>query len=227
MNKTTGDTNTFTWVKAIILIIMFVGLLISIYERIWFNVFLVSLLLLLTLTPTILYKRYKFVIPPEIEIIAIIFIFASGYLGDIREYYDKYWWWDKVLHFSSGILLGIVGFLIVYILNKIKRFMIYMKPAFVALFSFTFAVSIGAIWEIYEFAMDKFFDLGMQSHKLYSDLEDTMWDIILDTLGAAIISILGYFYMSRNKEFFINDLLTNFIEHNPKLFKKRKSKPST
>ncbi len=223
IQQANNDKNNFDWLKKLILIIMFLGLLFSIYQGMWFNIFLISFLIILTLTPTILYRKYKFVIPHEIEIVAIVFIFASGYLGEVREYYEKFWWWDKILHTSSGILLGIVGFLIVYILNKIERFMIFMKPGFVALFSFTFAVALGAVWEIYEFGMDKFFDLGMQSHELYSDLEDTMWDIIVDTLGAAIISFLGYFYMAKDKEFFVHDLLTKFIEHNPKIFKSKNS----
>ncbi|NIR44454.1 MAG: hypothetical protein GWM93_09820, partial [Gemmatimonadetes bacterium] len=70
----------------------------------------------------------------------------SLFLGEIRGYYTRFAWWDVALHTASGFLLGIVGFLLVYILNQEERIPLYMKPGFVALFSFLFAVATGAIW---------------------------------------------------------------------------------
>jgi hypothetical protein len=52
-------------------------------------------------------------------------------------------------------------------------------------------LSIGALWEIFEFLMDSLFGLNMQK----SGLIDTMWDLIVDALGALVISILGYLYL--------------------------------
>ena len=92
-------------------------------------------------------------------ILAIVFIFCAEFLGALHGFYDKFWWWDKILHTSSGFLLGMAGFLLIYILNKQEIIQVFMKQGFIALFSFTFAVAFAALWEIYEFTMDQLFDL--------------------------------------------------------------------
>src|SRR5690606_30887329 len=96
-----------------------------------------------------------------------------------------------VLHGASGFLLGILGFLLVYVLNEKEEIGLDMKPGFVALFAFVFAVALGALWEIFEFAMDSAFGLNMQK----SGLVDTMWDLIVDTAGALVMAVLGYGYL--------------------------------
>ncbi len=90
-----------------------------------------------------------------------------------------------------------------------------MKPGFVALFSFLFAVATGAIWEIFEYGMDTLFGLNMQK----SGLVDTMWDLIVDTLGASIISLLGYVYMRRGTGSFLERWIGKFVAGNPRLFR--------
>src|SRR5690606_11091243 len=116
---------------------------------------------------------------PEFEVLALIFIFASLFLGEVRGYYIRYWWWDIALHTASGLLLGIWGFLLVYVLNESQDIEMQMKPRFVALFAFFFAVGCGALWEIFEFAMDQLFGMNMQKPMLNdpSGLTDTMWDL--------------------------------------------------
>jgi uncharacterized membrane protein YjdF len=68
-----------------------------------------------------------------------------------------------------------------------------MRPRFVAIFAFVFAVAIGALWEVIEFAMDRLFGTTMQKPILGdpSGLTDTVWNLIVDALGAAVISAFG------------------------------------
>ena len=89
------------------------GLLLSIYEHRWLIAFLVAGILILTLLPTALGKRFAVYNPPEFELLAILFIFATLFLGEVRGYYVKFWWWDVLMHAGSGFLLGIMGFLLV------------------------------------------------------------------------------------------------------------------
>lgn len=90
-----------------------------------------------------------------------------------------------------------------------------MKPGFVALFTFMFAVGLGAIWEIFEFAMDSFFGMNMQK----SGLVDTMWDLIVDSVGALVISVLGYGYLrTTGNESFLEQWIQRFIEEIPRFF---------
>lgn len=166
----------------------------SIVSQNWLALFLSTLGFILTFTQNIIEKNYKITLPLEFEFLLIFFIFGTLYLGEGRRYYDLYWWWDIMLHTLSGIILGILGFLMVYILNQEKKIKVNLAPGFVALFTFMFAVAIGAIWEITEFLIDITFDANTQKGNT-----DTMTDLIVDTLGALFVSILGYFYMKKVK----------------------------
>ncbi len=205
-------------------VLLLVGVLVGIWERHWAAVVLTFLILMLTLVPLLLAKRFRLFIPPEFELMAIAFVFASLFLGEVRGYYTRFWWWDIALHTGSGFLLGIVGFLLVYVLNEIEDVGVHMKPGFVALFAFLFAVGMGALWEIFEFFMDGFFGMNMQKEMLGdpSGLTDTMWDLIVDTLGGAIIAFLGYGYLKTSEnQSFLERWIHSFIEKNPRFFKHR------
>jgi uncharacterized membrane protein YjdF len=200
--------------------IIAIGLLLEIYEQQWMNVAVVTGILLVTLLPALLARRLEIVIPPEFELLAIAFIFASIFLGETRDFYERIWWWDIALHATSGGLLGIFGFLLVYVLNANPRIDLDMRPGFVALFAFCFSLSVGALWEIFEFAMDQLAGFNMQKPMLGdpSGLTDTMWDLIVDAVGALVISLLGYSYMRRGMESLVERWIRTFIHRNPHLF---------
>ena len=208
------------WVATIVALLMIADLLIVLIERQWLNVFLISTIIAIVLAPVVLRERLPVRLPAEMQLAALAFVVASLFLGEIRSYYDRFWWWDIVLHASSGLLLGILGFLLVYVLNESRNIDLHMRPRFVALFAFLFAVAVGAIWEIFEFTMDALFGLRMQKPMLGDDsgLTDTMWDLIVDTLGAGLISGLGWWYMHRDTESFIDVWIHKFIARNPRLF---------
>lgn len=174
--------------------ILLLEVVFSIVNRNWLTLFLSSLGFILTFVPGIIEKNYKITLPFEFEFILVFFIFSSLYLGEVRRYYDHFWWWDVMLHGLSGIILGIIGFIIVYIINKEKDIGVNLTPEFIAIFSLVFAVAIGAFWEITEFLIDEFFGANMQKGNA-----DTMQDLILDSLGAIFISFVGYFYMKKVK----------------------------
>ena len=114
--------------------------------------------------------------------------------------------------------MGITGFLLVHVLNEHEEVEIHMKPRFVALFAFMFAMGMGAVWEIFEFGMDQFFGLNMQK----SGLVDTMWDLIVDAVGALVISLLGFGYLrTAGTNSFLERWIDAFIESNPRMFPKR------
>lgn len=204
-------------IRAVILL----GLAFSIYEQQWLNALVVAGILGLTSLPMLVFRRLEIYIPPVFELLAIAFIFAALFLGETRGYYARYWWWDIALHTTSGALLGILGFLLVYILNETPRLDLSMRPGFVAFFSFCFALAIGAIWEIFEFSMDQLAGTNMQKPFLGdpSGLTDTMWDLIVDAIGALVIAILGYLYTKRGTRNFIDAWIQKFIAGNPQLFR--------
>lgn len=214
-------------VRLIILIvlqlIMAGELLLLIIQQLWLSAFLVAAIMSITLAPFLLGSRMPVQIPAEFQILAVIFVFAALFLGEVRSFYARIWWWDIALHTSSGLLLGIVGFLLIYVLNENERVDVHMTPRFVALFAFLFAVSVGAIWEIFEFSMDRLFGMTMQK-PMFDDpsgLTDTMWDLVVDTVGAFAISALGWWYMKRKRRSFIEVWTRRFIERNPRFFRSK------
>lgn len=175
----------------------------------------ILVILFITFLPILLGQRFEVRIPHGFETLAVIFLYMSLFLGEFFDYYNRFWWWDMVLHSGSASLLGILGFLMVYVINEKEDIELDLNPNFMALFAFMFAVSIGALWEIFEFAMDQLFGLNMQK----SGLIDTMWDLIVDVIGAGIISILGWGYIkSRDSDSFLERWIHDFIEKNPRLF---------
>lgn len=203
--------------------IMIVGLVIAIVTRHWQDVLTVSGIILLMLIPSIFSRRYRITIPPEFEMMAIVFVFASLFLGEMRGYYTRFWWWDIALHTTSGLLLGIFGFLLVYLLNEDDKIEIRLRPRFVALFSFVFAVAIGALWEVFEFSMDQLAGLDMQKAMAGdpSGLTDTMWDLIVDTIGAAFVALVGWWHLRRQRESLFQRWIRKFVQANPGLFERR------
>lgn len=195
-------------------------LVLLVLDHQWIHVFLVAGIMTIMLAPILLRRRLVARIPPEVQILAIIFIFATLFLGEVRDYYELFWWWDLALHATAGLLLGLLGFMVVYMLNEDRSVDMHMRPAFLALFAFCFSLAIGALWEVFEFAMDQFFGMTMQKPMLGdpSGLTDTMWDLIVDALGAAIISVAGWRYLSRTRSSRVDGWARRFIARNPQIF---------
>ncbi len=168
--------------------------------------------------PVALGARFDVRIPPEFELLAVVFVYASLFLGEVHGFYARYWWWDILLHTGSGLVLGIFGFLLVYVMNEKSDVHLSMKPAFVALFAFMFALGMGCLWEILEFSIDQTFGTTMQK----SGLVDTMSDLIVDGIGAAVIAILGYGYLSTaGTESFLERWIHSFVIANERFFPDR------
>lgn len=206
----------------VVLLMMVVEWIVLVIEQLWLSAFLATLIIAALLSPAIFRTKMDIEIPAEFHITAVVFVFAALYLGEIQNFYSKFWWWDIALHSSAGLLMGIVGFLLVYLLNESKRVELHMSPVFTSIFAFSFAVTIGTLWEIFEFTMDQLFSLNMQKPMMGdpSGLTDTMWDMIVNAMGAFIISFMGWLYLKRNKTFFVKIWIHKFIERNPGLFNK-------
>ena len=202
----------FSWTLRLFMLLAITGAIIN--QR-WHVLFVSSLALFFTFLPSIIEKRFKVYLPAEFEIIILLFIYASLLLGEVHKYYQIYWWWDIILHIGSSIAIGFLGFIILFTLyeeGKIKG-----RPIIIAIFSFCFAMAIGALWEIFEFSMDQAFGLNMQK----SGLMDTMWDLIVDALGALFTSLIGFIYLKGGKTRIFNRLLARFASENPKIFKEK------
>ena len=122
-----------------------------------------------------------------------------------------------VLHASSAVALGMIGFLLIYMLFDGDKFA--APPSAIAFLSFTFALSIGVLWEIFEFGMDMSFSTTMQKGPT-----DTMIDLISDTLGAVIGALAGYAYLKGSAVGLPGRMIRDFIALNRHLYAKSRSR---
>lgn len=157
--------------------------------------------------PSILRRRIHLEIPSNMLILYALFLYCAIYLGEVRAFYYNVPNWDTILHTFSGAMLGALGFSFITFLNRTDRVPMNLSPAFVATFAFCFAVTLGVIWEVYEFTADGILHTNMQKFGLEDGtpfpgrlaLTDTMKDLIVDTIGAAVMSVIGYISLKYQK----------------------------
>ena len=122
------------------------------------NMFLGILTLFLFMVPAVLDQTLGVTIPVGLETVILIFIFSAEILGEINAFYVKIPVWDT----TNGFLMAAIGFALIDLFNRSDRFSIKMSPYFVAFFAFCFSMTVGVLWEFFEFSMDWFFGLDMQ-----------------------------------------------------------------
>lgn len=162
--------------------------------------------------PGMLTKKFKVEIPGKIYYLYVIFLYAAIFLGEVRDFYYTIPYWDTILHTLSGAMIGFIGFSLIDILNNdIER--VTLSPFFIAFFAFSFAITVGVIWEFYEFTSDELLGTNMQKYKLRDGtelvgreaLKDTMEDLMVDVVGAFVASGIGYVSL-KYKKGWIDDL---------------------
>lgn len=126
------------------------------------NVFICFLTLMLFNIPMIVDRKFNITLPNAMEMIIILFIFAAEILGEIQSFYTRFKFWDIILHSINGFLMSAIGFTMIDVLNNHPRVHMNMSPFFVAFVSFCFSMTIGVVWEFFEFSMDYFFLTDMQ-----------------------------------------------------------------
>lgn len=215
-------------------LLVIVMLVLQLLNKNFENAFLCILTLLLLVIPSLLQITFKVELPTTLEIIILVFIFAAEILGEISEFYLVFPFWDTVLHTINGFLAAAIGFSLVDLLNRDKRTVFNLSPLFAAIVAFCFSMTIGVVWEFFEFGMDQIVGYDMQKDTVihtirsvtldpagrnvpyvidnitdvavngqelglggYLDigLLDTMQDLIVNFIGAAVFSVIGFFYV--------------------------------
>ena len=172
-------------------------------ENEFFAVLTALLALALTAVPSIINHFKLMPISPALHTAYVVFVYLAMFFGEMLHFYDSVVWWDSMLHFSSGILFSLFGYMVFLALNKDPDVRNKMHPASIVMFTVIFAMACGVAWEIFEFAGDSLLGANMQrwqntipagewasmqnvTNLSNPGLMDTMKDFIMDTVGALV-----------------------------------------
>ncbi|GFI48797.1 hypothetical protein IMSAGC019_04134 [Lachnospiraceae bacterium] len=172
----TEHKNTFFVYLGLRLLVLGI-LILQIFHQNYENAFLCILTLILMITPSVIQATLKVEFPSPLEIIVLIFIFSAEILGEIRSFYMRFLYRDTVLHTLNGFLCAAIGFSLVDIMNRQRKMKFDLSPLFMAITAFCFSMTIGVLWEFFEFGMDFLWNLDMQKdtviHSIHSTLLNT------------------------------------------------------
>lgn len=158
--------------RAMVILVMIAQLLNHNYE----NVYICVLTLILFILPSAIERRLRIDLPDTLEIIILVFIFAAEIMGEVREYYLTFPFWDTMLHTLNGFMFAAIGFSMVNILNRNKRVGMSLTPMYMAISAFCFSMTIGILWEFFEWGMDCLFGLDMQKDTILTAFQSVNLD---------------------------------------------------
>ena len=140
------------------------------------NMLLCVLTLVLFMLPSMFERRLHIDLPDTLEVIILLFIYAAEILGEIQSYYTSYPGWDTMLHTMNGFLCAAIGFALVDILNREEKVSLHLSPFFMAVTAFCFSMTIGVLWEFFEFAMDQWLLFDMQKDTVINTISTVNLD---------------------------------------------------
>ncbi|PIE13092.1 MAG: hypothetical protein CSA70_07475 [Rhodobacterales bacterium] len=180
----------------------------------WSLAFVALATFALSIAPLLVARWAMVVVPPSFMLAIVLFVGGTLFLGEVFDFYTRFWWWDIAMHGGSAVGFGLIGFVLVFMMFQGDRFV--ASHGAIAFFAFCFALAMGAMWEVFEFVMDHIFGLNMQK----SGLMDTMGDMIVDMIGAALGAVSGYVYLKGREGLGLPGLIARFVADNPRLFRR-------
>ena len=208
-------------VYLVLRLIVLASLVSAILRQEYESAFVCVLVLFLFMLPFFIQKNFGICLPSTLEIIILLFIFAAEILGELQSYFIQYPYWDTMLHTTNGFLCAAVGFSLIDILNRDAKIKFTLSPVYVALAAFCFSMTIGVLWEFFEFGMDRLFHMDMQKDTIVHTISSVMLDPTNKNIPITIDGITSVAVNGKNLGFdgyldiglydTMEDLLVNFI----------------
>lgn len=208
-------------VYVVLRLIVVAELVLSILRGEYESAFICLLVLILFILPFFIQQNFGIQLPTTLEIIILLFIFAAEILGELEGYFITYPNWDTMLHTTTGFLCAATGFALIDILNRNSRIKFQLSPIYVALAAFCFSMTVGVLWEFFEFGMDRLFHLDMQKDTVIQSITSVMLDptnsntpITIDGIHSVAVNgnDLGFDgYLDIGLYDTMEDLFVNFI----------------
>ncbi len=194
----------------------------------YFNVLLCVLTLVLFMIPAFADRRLNIELPSALEIIILCFIFAAEILGEINNFYGIFKNWDTMLHTMNGFMMAAIGFALIDILNNNPKFHFTASPIFVAFVAFCFSMTVGVMWEFFEFSADTLLNTDMQKDFIYTSIStvhepintsgennavlvEDVQTIITGTVGGEYVEYIVDGYLDIGIKDTMNDLIVNCL----------------
>ncbi len=208
-------------VYVILRMFVIAAIVMAFVEHRYEHVFVCVLSLVLFLIPAFVEKNFGIKLPSTLEIIILLFIFAAEILGEMQSYYIRFAYWDTMLHTVNGFLCAAVGFALVDILNRNKKTKFTLSPIYLAVVAFCFSMTIGVLWEFFEFSCDMILKTDMQKDTVVNFISSTMLDstktnhaVLIDNISKVSVNgnelnINGYLDIGLIDT--MKDLFVNFI----------------
>ena len=163
-------------VYMVLRLIVLATLVSSILRGEYESAFICLLVLALFMLPFFIQQNFGIELPSTLEIIILLFIFAAEILGELKCYFITFSHWDSMLHTTTGFLCAATGFALIDILNRNSRIKFQLSPIYVALTAFCFSMTVGVLWEFFEFGMDRLFLMDMQKDAVVQSITSVMLD---------------------------------------------------
>lgn len=189
------------------------------------NALLCLLSLILLFAPLFIQNKFEITLPNDLEIAIYLFIFSAEILGEIDNFFGIIPYWDIILHTINGFLATAVGFSLVDLLNKNSK-NINLSPFYLCLVAFCFSMTIGVLWEFFEYGCDKFLNVDMQKDMVIQKISSVALNpngenkaVVIDDIGKTIIynnngdvlQVIDNGYLDIGLNDTIEDLFVNFI----------------
>ena len=205
----------------ILRLIVLITLVSSVMRGEYESAFICLLVLFLFLLPMFVQRNFGIELPSTLEIIILVFIFAAEILGELACFFINVPNWDSILHTTTGFLCAAFGFALIDILNRNDKIKFELSPIYVALAAFCFSMTIGVLWEFFEFSMDRLFHMDMQKDTIIHTISSVMLDptnrnipITIDNITSVAVNgqDLGFNgYLDIGLYDTMEDLFVNFI----------------
>lgn len=181
----------------------------TLWQQDWLGVFVIGQAILISYIPNILHRHYQIYTPFGLRVGIVFFMCFTVVLGEIVNFYDTFWWWDIVLHFSSSAAITLIAFISMLVVYKQKE--LRATPFFTSVLAVSFSLAVAVFWEIYEFFVDYFLstDSPMQPSN-----EDTMTDLIVAVAGALLVGVFGYRYLKNRTINMVTKIIHDGAQHN-------------
>ena len=167
---------------------MLTGVL-SFFHRDYESVFIAVFTFFSLLLPSILSQKLNITLPGTLEIIILCFMFAANILGEINNFYVAVPHWDTILHMLNGFCFAAIGFALVDILNRHERVSLHLSPLFLSVVAFCFSMTIGVLWEFYEYTVDRILVLDMQKDTVIHEFNTVALDDTQDNIAILVRDI--------------------------------------